>query len=270
MNKTMFWAVLATVVVGSMLTTQSLLIDAQNEDDIETLKQKSLSDGKIFDDYLIPYSMSNANIEYFGGLEQANAGYNHFNELLEDSKSSEYMSERNNIKMKLANFRTLTDTTEPASKIAALVLQERIQEGKYQQPELEPLKILHKYLIDEHSTTDAGEILTEMFGEMKILTPEVFDLVEKSTLLGNFPSTELVLGNMDYWITVRHYGDCVFVEESDDCDKYLEEAKELSLKKSSNDDASDAPFDESFFPASPNAYSYMDYLAEVYAKDCAR
>lgn len=91
------------------------------------------------------------------------------------------------------------------------------------------MKILHEYLVTEYpATCDSGEILTRMFGEMKVLTPEVLDIVEKNTLFGNFPSTELFFADMDYWMIVGEYGNCVFVEECSDCDKYLVKAEALS------------------------------------------
>ena len=263
------------IIAGFMLTTQILLAEAQNYTeqmhDLDMLKHESLSNGKIFDRYLIPYTMSQANIEYFGGLEQANAGYDHLNRLLGDSKDNIYMKEYNHLTMLNFNFRILTNTTEPAPKVAALVIQEQMHAGTYQQPDLKPLKILHEYLMNEYPPTEDPEtVLTEMFGEMKVLTPEVLGIVEKGVLFGNFPSSELFFANMDYWNAVGEYGDCVFVEEDDDdCDKYLENAEEISSRQHEDGTVSfDVPFDEQLLPTEPDAYSTINYLAEVYTRDC--
>ncbi|MXX21351.1 MAG: hypothetical protein F4W68_01235 [Cenarchaeum sp. SB0661_bin_35] len=272
MRKTMFVIIMATVIIGGLLMGQSSLVYAQSGmeqiPDLSTLRQESLSNGKIFDRYLIPYTMSQASIEYFGGVEQANARYIHLNSLLDDSKYNKYMEKSNHLTMLSSNFRTLTNTTEPAFNVAALVIHERMQDGTYQQPELEPLKILHEYLVTEYPATgNSSETLTRMFGEMKALTPEVLDIVEKNTLFGNFPSTELFFADMDYWMIVGEYGDCVFVEEGSDCDKYLVEAEALSSQHENDTESSDTAFEKPPTP-DPDAYSSIDYHAEVYTRDC--
>ena len=227
-----FLIIVVTVTVGSMMIIQNMLVEAQNENrgalmDIDAIRQESLSNGKIFDHYLIPYVMSPTNIEYFGGIEQANASYNHLNDLLESSKDDKYMKVSNDLTMLSSNFRILADITEPSAKIAALVIQERIQYETYERPELEPLKTLHEYLIAEYPAT---QTLDDILGNMKILAPEILDIVEKNTLFGNFPSTEIYLENTDYWMTVGQYGDCVFVDEGSDCETCLDQAAKLSLK----------------------------------------
>lgn len=232
MRKTVFVAILL-ILSGSLLIVQSLSVEAQSNveqiPDLDALIQESLLNGRIFDRYLIPYTMSQANIEYFGGIEQAIASYNHLDDLLYDSRGNKYMENANHLTMLSSNFRILTNTTEPSSRVAALVIQERMQDGTYRQPELEPLKILHEYLIAEYpAVNDPRETLTKMFGEMKVLTPEVLEIVEKNTLLGNFPSTKLFFANMGYWMAVGEYGDCIFVEDGSDCYKYLEEAEKIS------------------------------------------
>ena len=75
MNKTVFWIVLAVAAAGGMLTVQ-IVADAQNkepqeEPSIDDLRRISLAESKIFDDYLIPFEMSPAVIEHFGGPDQA-------------------------------------------------------------------------------------------------------------------------------------------------------------------------------------------------------
>ena len=124
---------------------------AQNEPPLtlEELKQESLTNKKIFDRYLIPYTMSPVRVEHFGGVEQAIFHYNHLNGLLDDSKGNKWMESVNGRAMLVLNFFTLTGITEPTEKIASLVLQERIRDGTYQQPDLEPLQILHEYLLAE-------------------------------------------------------------------------------------------------------------------------
>ena len=167
------------------------------------------------------------------------------------------------------NFLILTDSTEHMDKIAALVLQERIRDGTYQQPDLEPLQILHEYLLAEHHTTDdPTEVLVEMFGEMYVLTPEVLDITETETLFGNFPSSEVAFADIDYWMTIRWYDNCVFIEERNDCDVYLEEAKSLSVRQNKNStESSNATLNE-ILPDMPEDYVPVHYYASVYTNDC--
>ena len=210
---------------------------AQNEPSLtlEELRQESLANKKIFDRYLIPYTMSPAQVEHFGGVEQAIYYHKHLDDLLEESKGNKWMESVNGRTMLSLNFFTLTGTTEPMEKIAALVLQERIRDGTYQQPDLEPLQILHEYLLAEHHTTDdPTKVLVEMLGDMYVLAPEVLDITEMNTLFGNFPSTEVVFADFDYWLSIRWYGNCVFIEEGNDCDVHLEAAKNLSVRQNKN------------------------------------
>ena len=99
--KTIFWIVL-TVAVASVILTIQIIVYTQNEEvelSIEELKQISLDEEKIFNDYLTPYEMSSAMIEHFGGLNQTLWHYNHFNDLLDNSKDNPYMEEINEIAM---------------------------------------------------------------------------------------------------------------------------------------------------------------------------
>ena len=75
MNKTVFGIVLAMAAAGGILAAQ-IVADAQNKESLEELsiddlRRISLAEGKIFDDYLIPFEMSPAVIEHFGGPDQA-------------------------------------------------------------------------------------------------------------------------------------------------------------------------------------------------------
>ena len=120
--------------------------------------------------------------------------------------------------MRILNFHTLTNTTEEAGRVAALVISERIQNGTYQKPEIEPLQKLHVHLLAEYPTDgNAGETLTGLFGEMKVLAPEILEVLEMYTLFGK-PPTELYFADETYWSTVTWYGLCASIEEGSDCD----------------------------------------------------
>lgn len=248
MSSMMVLTAIAVTIIGG-----TLLADAQLEPDIEDLRQKSLSEGKIFDEYLIPFTMSPANVEYFGGVEQAEATYTHFNDLLNASIGNKHMEVRNGLTMLQSNFHTLTDIAEPMSSVAALVIQERIQNGTYVEPDLEPLVLLHEYLIAEYPDENAGRTLTIMLGDMKALAPNALDLVEKIALFGTV-DPELFDSNPHYWITMRWYGGCVFVDVADDCDKYLDEAREPPTNKSTQ--SSDVSPDSLPTPPSLDGYAH--------------
>ncbi len=246
MNKTIFWIVLTMAAASVVLTTQ-ITADAQNEElqvelsieelqvelSINDLKQISLEEGKIFDDYLIPYEMSPAVIEHFGGLDQALSSYNHLNDLLEYSKGNPYLEKANGFTMLSFNFDVLTDTVVVKEKIAALVIHERKLAGTYQQPDLEPLQKLHTYLEAEYPINATTPSLQDMFGDMSVLTPEILEIEETATLLGK-PPYEMHDADLVYWSYVGEYGDCEIIENGTDCTKYLEEAK--AWKQSSKEE----------------------------------
>lgn len=247
---------------------------------IAALKQESLSNRQIFDRYLIPYEKSQTNIDYFGGIEQAKAAYNHMNDLLSNSAGDEYMEKVNGGAMLIHNFHTLTNTTEDAGRIAALVISEHIQNKIYQQPRIEPLQKLHKHLLDEYPTTGTAEdILTGLFGEMKVLTPEILEVLEMYALFGKPPS-ELFYADVDYWLAVGSYGHCTLIEEGNSCDRYLIMARERSWDQPPPEGAQhiDPPGVERH-PLMPKAnasyassisYSPINYYAEVFTRDCQK
>ncbi len=244
---------------------------------IGALKQESLLNGQIFDRYLIPYEKSQAKIEGFGGIEQAREMYTHMNDLLDESKGNEYMEKFNHGTMLIHNFHTLTNTTEDVGRVAALVISERMQNEAYRQPEIEPLQTLHGHLIAEYPTAgNAEETLTGLFGEMKILAPEMLEVLEMYTLFGKPPS-ELYFADVDYWATVGAYGDCVLVEEGSDCDKYLEIARERPWDQLPPEDARHIDPPGEVLPIIPESnashalsvsYSPIKYHAEVYTYHC--
>ena len=232
MNKTIFWIVLTVAAISIILTIQ-IIVDTQNEEivelSIEDLKQISLDEEKIFNDYLIPYEMSSAKIEHFGGLNQTLWHYNHFNDLLDNSKGNPHMEKINEIAMLQFNFGVLTNTVVSGDKIAALVIQERKLAGTYQQPDLEPLQKLHTYLEAEYPINATTPSLQDMFGDMSVLTPEILEIKETAALFG-LPPEELQKKDLGYWSAVGWYGSCEIIDNGTDCAKYLERAKARSLE----------------------------------------
>ena len=235
MNKTVFWIVLAVAAAGGMLTVQ-IVADAQNkepqeEPSIDDLRRISLAEGKIFDDYLIPFEMSPAVIEHFGGPDQALWSYNHLNDLLEDSEGNPYREKVNGFVMLSFNFDVLTDTTVHGEKIAELVIHERKLAGTYLQPELEPLQKLYTYLEAEYPINATAPSLQDMFGDLSALAPEILEIEETAALLGK-PPYEMHDADLDYWLYVGFYGDCEIIENGTDCARYLEKAKARASEQS--------------------------------------
>ena len=95
---------------------------------------------------------------------------------------------------------------------------------------------------------------------MYVLTPEVLDITEKNTLFGNFPSSEVAFADFDYWLTIRSYGNCVFIEEKNDCYVYLEEAKGLSVRQNKNSTESSNVTLNDILPDVPD--DYLPYMKE--------
>ena len=228
MNKTVFWIVLAVAAAGGMLATQ-IVTDAQNKESqeglvIDDLRRISLAEGKIFDDYLIPFEMSPAVIEHFGGSDRALSFYYHLNDLLDDSKGNPHMEKANGFVMLSFNFDVLTDTVVNDEKIAALVIYEHKLAGTYQQPELEPLQKLHMYLEAEYPINATTPSLQDMFGYMSALAPEILEIEETAALLGK-PPYKMHETNLGYWSYVGEYGRCEIINNGTDCAWYLEKAK---------------------------------------------
>ena len=228
MNKTVFWIVLAVAAAGGMLTAQ-IVADVQNKESreelsIDDLKRISLAERKIFDDYLIPFEMSPAVIEHFGGSDQALSFYYHLNELLEDSEDSPDRKKVNGFVMLAFNFDVLTDTTVHGEKIAALVIHERKLAGTYQQPDLEPLQKLHTYLEAEYPINATTPSLKDMFGDMSALAPQILEIEETAALLGK-PPDEMHEADLNYWSYVGFYDSCEIINNGTDCAWYLEKAK---------------------------------------------
>ena len=108
-----------------MLTAQSMLAggqskETQEEPSIAELRQISLSEGKIFDRYVIPFEMSPVLVEYLGGIEQARKMYKHLHGLQEESKGNAYMDIMNGSTIQSVNFGILTDTMASSEKVASL------------------------------------------------------------------------------------------------------------------------------------------------------
>ena len=230
MNKTVFWIVLAVAAAaaGGMLATQ-IVADAQNKESreelsIDDLRRISLAEGKIFDDYLIPFEMSPAVIEHLGGSDRALSFYYHLNDLLDDSKGNPHMEKANGFVMLSFNFDVLTDTVVNDEKIAALAIYEHKLAGTYQQPDLEPLQKLHTYLEAEYPINATTPSLQDMFGDMSALAPEILEIGEAAALLGK-PPYEMHEADLNYWSYVGFYGSCEIINNGTDCAWYLEKAK---------------------------------------------
>ena len=276
MNKPIFGIVL-TMAVASVILTIQITADAQNEEpqvelsieepqvelSIEELKRISLEEGKIFDDYLIPYEMSPAVINHFGGLNQTLWSYNHLNDLLEYSKGDPYLEKTNGFLMLSFNFDVLTDTVVAKEKIAALVIQERKLAETYQQPDLEPLQKLHTYLEAEYPINATTPSLKDMFGDMSIFAPEILEIEETAALLGK-PPYKMHESDLNYWFYVGLYGDCEIIENGANCAEYLEEAKawEQSSKEEKDFQIGVDNIDV------PKIYTSINYQAEVYTINC--
>ena len=225
-NKTIFWIVLAVAATSVILTTQ-IIADAQNEEirewlSIEELRQISLAEGKIFDDYLIPFEMAPAVIEHFGGEDQALKSYTHLTDLLDYSRGDPHLEKRNGLLIPTWNFSVITNSTElHDEEISALVIHEQKLAGTYVKPELEPLQRLHTYFEEEYPINIATPSLQDVFGYMSVLAPEILEIEETAALLGPAPE-KLTMANPDYWGDVYWYGSCKIVENRTDCDMYLE------------------------------------------------
>ncbi len=198
--------------------------ETQEERSIAELRHESISNGKIFDGYRIPYEMSPALVEHFDGIEEIRWNYTRWNERLEASKGNPHMEESINLGIRTTNFVVLTDAVVNPEKVAALVIHESKLAGTYQQPDLEPLQKLHAYLEAEYPVGAVSESLEDMFGSMSVLAPEILEIVETQTLLGR-PPYEMREADLYYWLVVGEYGDCILIEDGDDCDRYLEEAQ---------------------------------------------
>ena len=198
--------------------------ETQEERSIAELRHESISNGKIFDDYRIPYEMSPALVELFDRVETIKWNYTRMNERLEAIKDYPYPVKTNSLDIRLTNFVVLTDAVVNPEKVAALVIHEGKLAGTYQQPDLEPLQKLHAYLEAEYPVGAVSESLEDMFGSMSVLAPEILEIVETQTLLGD-PPYEMYEADLYYWGVVREYGECILIEGGDDCDRYLEEAQ---------------------------------------------
>ena len=241
---TICWLIMTAVLIGGMPIAQSPIAEVtQNEVQVmpesstkkinlDKLREESIKSEKIFDDYLLPYTLSSAAIEYFGGVEEATTFYNHMADLLEASKGNKGMEVPNNATMRLSNFDTLTDTVVDRHKVASLVISERKQTGTYEIP-IAPLQKLHEIILSKYPITDnAGEQLTRLFGDMKVLAPEVLDVLEIYAMMGHPPNPNSASdADFHYWGLVGAYGRCMLIDEASYCDHYLERANEFDPKE---------------------------------------
>ena len=211
-NKTIFWIVLVVAVAGVILATQ-IIADTQNEElqeelSIDDLRQISLEEGKIFDDYLIPYEMSPALVEYFGGVEQARSSYNWLNDLMNSSEGNSLKEKANELMMLSFNFHILTDSMIPYDEeISAMVIHERKLAGTYEKPYLGLLQALHTYLETEYPINATTLSLQDTFGDLSVLAWQILEKEEEAVLIGK-PQFKLREADLDYWTGLGWYSNC--------------------------------------------------------------
>lgn len=212
-SKTIFWIVLAVVAAAGVILATQITADTQNEErqeelSIEELRQISIAEGRIFDDFLIPYEMSPALVEYFGGVEQARYSHNWLNDLINSSKDTSRMEKINEIMMLSFNFHVLTDSMVPYDEeIAAMVIHERKLAGTYEKPYLGLLQGLHTYLETEYPINATTPSLQDTFGDLSVLTWKILENEETAVLIGG-PTSMLRDVDFNYWTGLGWYKNC--------------------------------------------------------------